>query len=1141
MAQLTRKRVRSRKAAANSESKSITTTRSRNRNSKSKSKSKSKTSTTTPSYSKTTTPTTQLQFQFRNDEYSENSKPREEQDFNEFYPNLNENVKLPLSIKRSSGSKTSSLSSSTTDATPTATVHVDIELYNEKLAEYQEKRQHRDSEIYLRLKTPSFRPIPTTEPTRESTKPNGTTTKPKSKGTATTTTTAIDASYSIHNDKSLEYQKRCQLHRTCIKLGFNEQQEQSTEHNHNYFTDVIPDDPVLPQVPFIRQDESRNGLATNTLANNAKFQVLYDMDEQDYLFLEWLNSDESVVPGPGSHTAVTNGSSSSSAANSSIVGTVNGSPTMTSEDANGSTLTSTPTSTAPASTSTPGPQSQARKHLLTMEVFEIIMTHLESQSYITSQLLPPPVKDQDQTNTIHRHHAELYSSDDGTGSIDQCCAVCNKTDCDSSTNAIIFCDGCNIAVHQECYGVQFIPEGPWLCRRCLISRNQTQKCLFCASTTGAFKQLDNGYWAHVICCLFINELYFANPTYMEPIEGLVNIPKSRWKLNCYICKQKVGACIQCHRSSCVTAYHVTCARRAGLYLGFKDGVAGALSDKSTLVSYCDKHCPKSWAHQHDIALGIEKTRLYFGLSDAERAALSSHDGCGASKVVVSKETKSLLRSTRNEMFKWKYSESAYNAPLIYIHRLSEFLRVNKIKIDHEFHTLCDIAKYWTMKRDMAKKPLIKRADALNYGLLTQDELKQRMQFTEIIKTDVGKVATLTNSIEQKTKLNTEITNCVIDQVEQLYFPKRSIFTFLSQQIFKNDAKLINATEPTPASTSTTTSSTTTTGKSKRIVSPEGHPILNLHTIYHKIEQMEYTRVSELINDMENLQKFMLDDPDTWRHTRAYRFFRGPWRNSRSKIYERCLKMEKLFDDGDFEKFVDEEMVLDGLSVELKENVAAAAVVDKSVEENVEEEAAVVESKELKDVVVSGESKVDQAADSEILSIEKNHDEREKDYEQTGNQVEDDGASSKMQIDESTKSHVVPGGEHNKESTTTDDKQVDTLESNEPVEPKPEPPLEDVSKEQTEPLIHPGENISTQAIQTQVSEPSTSVVTTQQQDDNYNPESKSNTKSPRKKRRRWMDQFVSQFFAQQKDDESGDVALAYDEDHNQETKSGCYNK
>ncbi|GMG43608.1 unnamed protein product [Ambrosiozyma monospora] len=248
-------------------------------NTKSKSKSKSKTTTTT------STPTTQLQFQFRNDEYSENSKPREEQDFNEFYPTLNETAKLPLFINRS-GSNLKSTATTTSTTVPsstvtvaaTATVHVDIEVYNEKLAEYYEKRQTRDSEIYSRLKTPSFRPIPTPEPTRESTKANGSSV-PNGTGTATTTKfksapsdTTIDASYSIHNDRSLEYQKRCQLHRTCVKLGFNEQQEPSTEHNNNYFTDVIPDDPILPNVPYIRQDESRNGLATNTLAVNSKFQ-----------------------------------------------------------------------------------------------------------------------------------------------------------------------------------------------------------------------------------------------------------------------------------------------------------------------------------------------------------------------------------------------------------------------------------------------------------------------------------------------------------------------------------------------------------------------------------------------------------------------------------------------------------------------------------------------------------------------------------------------------------------------------------------------------------------------------------------------------------------------------------------------------
>lgn len=55
--------------------------------------------------------------------------------------------------------------------------------------------------------------------------------------------------------------------------------------------------------------------------------------------------------------------------------------------------------------------------------------------------------------------------EESSGEDDTPCAVCGDPESGPS-NDIIFCDNCDLAVHQKCYHVPAIPEGDWLCKTC---------------------------------------------------------------------------------------------------------------------------------------------------------------------------------------------------------------------------------------------------------------------------------------------------------------------------------------------------------------------------------------------------------------------------------------------------------------------------------------------------------------------------------------------------------------------------------------------------------------------------------------------------------------------------------------------------
>ncbi|KAJ7997149.1 hypothetical protein DPEC_G00225960 [Dallia pectoralis] len=339
---------------------------------------------------------------------------------------------------------------------------------------------------------------------------------------------------------------------------------------------------------------------------------------------------------------------------------------------------------------------------------------------------------------------------------DVVCDVCRSPEGEDG-NEMVFCDKCNICVHQACYGILKVPQGNWLCRTCALGVQP--KCLLCPKRGGALKPTRSGTkWVHVSCALWIPEVSIGCPEKMEPITKVSHIPASRWALSCSLCREHTGTCIQCSMPSCIVAFHVTCAFDHGLEMR----TILAENDEVRFKSYCLEHssiiAPSNSNHAN--TEGSTKPD-WAGLGKEHRAAiLPDHHQTTSEQPLSERPTPPAERLDRDQIEREKASQ-----------------RKQKLQeLEDEFYRLVDpkdVAKslalpgaqvdflyqFWKLRRKANfNRPLVtlKRDEVDNLAQQEQDVLYRRLKLFTHLRQDLERVRNLCYMVTRRERMKSSL-------------------------------------------------------------------------------------------------------------------------------------------------------------------------------------------------------------------------------------------------------------------------------------------------------------------------------------------------------------------------------------------------
>ncbi|KAM9842060.1 protein Jade-1 [Aulostomus maculatus] len=377
----------------------------------------------------------------------------------------------------------------------------------------------------------------------------------------------------------------------------------------------------------------------------------------------------------------------------------------------------------------------------------------------------------------HENMTHAMETEEGLGieyDEDVVCDVCRSPDGEDN-NEMVFCDKCNICVHQACYGIQKVPKGSWLCRICALGI--LPKCQLCPKKGGAMKPTRSGTkWVHVSCALWIPEVSIGNPEKMEPITNVSHIPSNRWALICCLCKEKTGACIQCSAKNCRTAFHVTC----GLHASLEMNTILTEEDEVKFKSYCPKHSGLDGTESRDSggeeereAIRDKKGKRRGRVREEDEDAASSSSGLAPPITDRApsdpQELSSRQQEKRVSLRKLKLQEMEEEFyQFVEVEKVASHLKLAPEVVDFLY-------QYWKLKRKANfNQPLLtpKKDEEESLARREHEVLLRRLQLFTHLRQDLERVRNLTYMVTRREKM------------------KRSLWR-VQEQIFQHQVRLLD--------------------------------------------------------------------------------------------------------------------------------------------------------------------------------------------------------------------------------------------------------------------------------------------------------------------------------------------------------------